>query len=363
MTGFGADFLCIDDPLADRAAAESPTIRQQCWEWYTDCARTRLHPNAAQLVCATRWHEADLTGRLIENMPGDWVVLSLPAICDDAENDALHRKIGAALWPARFPKSELPTVEKGEISSRSFASLYQQRPVPAEGNMIKTEWIQTYHEAPSRDKMRVVFAIDPAAKTATTNDETAVVELGVTDNAFLCFECAHWPMDVSGVLRVVTALAADKPEAIYIEDTSNGIAVIQTLQAESTLPVIACKVRGSKESRVDAVTRLFEARKVYFPAEAPWLVGALEQILKFPSGKRDDIVDALTLALERTAEVPIWLLVHRIFDGALSDGDDDQLELEKSEEEVERRLKQIERDEELQRRLAACGGHVGKLMR
>ena len=161
------------------------------------------------------------------------------------------------------------------------------------------------------------------------------------------------------LLQVVTTIAVDKPEAIYIEDTSNGIAVIQTLQAESTLPVIACKVRGSKESRVDAVTRLFEAGMVYFPAEAPWLVGALEQIRKFPSGKRDDIVDALTLALERTAEAPFWKMFHSIFGGDIAE--DDEAELEQSEEEVEKRLAQIERDEEFQRKVTACNGHRGKI--
>ena len=61
-----------------------------------------------------------------------------------------------------------------------------------------------------------------------------------------------------------------------------------------------------------------------------------EQILKFPSGKRDDIVDALTLALERTAEAPFWKTFHSIFGGDIAE--DDEAELEQSEEEVEKRL-------------------------
>lgn len=337
-TGFGADFLCIDDPIADRASAESPTIREQTWQWYTDVARTRLHPNAIQLVVATRWHEGDLTGRLLESMPGDWTVLSLPAICD-SEDDPLYRKSGEALWPERFPVGELPSVEKGEISSRSFASLYQQQPVPAEGNMIKADWIRTYDELPTHEEMRIVWTCDPASKTGSANDFTALVKLGITDSAFYVLDAIIGRYEFPQLLQIVATLDTDNPEAFYIEDTSNGIALIQTLQQETRLPVIACKVKGSKESRVDAITRLFEAGKVYFPSEASWLVTALDQLLRFPSGKNDDFVDALTLALERTAAPPLWKRVADIF-------------CDPAEEED---------DEDFQEELALCNGHRGKM--
>jgi predicted phage terminase large subunit-like protein len=346
-TGFGADFLCIDDPIADRASAESPTIREQTWQWYTDVARTRLHPNAVQLVVATRWHEADLTGRLLDAMRDDWVVLSLPAICDD-EDDALHRQIGEVLWPSKFPASELPSVEKGEISSRSFASLYQQRPLPAGGSMIKADWIRYFDELPAHQDMRIVWACDPASKTGSTNDFTALVKLGVTDSAFYVLDAIIGRYEFPQLLQIVTTLDADNPEAFYIEDTSNGIALIQTLQQETRLPVIACKVKGSKESRVDAITRLFEAGKVYFPSEAPWLVTMLEQLLHFPAWKNDDCVDALTLALERTAQPELWKRVRDIFYGPNRDD-----EAEPTEEE-------LARDEAFRQRLSACGNHIGK---
>jgi predicted phage terminase large subunit-like protein len=154
---------------------------------------------------------------------------------------------------------------------------------------------------------------DPASKTAATNDDTCLVKLGVNDSSVFVLDAIIGKYEFPQLLEIIKTLDADNPEAFFIEDTSNGIALLQVLQQETRLPVIACKVKGSKESRVDAVTRLFEAGKVYFPGEAPWLVTALEQLLKFPSGRHDDFVDALTLGLERTAQPEIWKRVADIF--------------------------------------------------
>src|ERR1700729_448027 len=177
LTGFGADAMIVDDPIADRASAESPAIRESTWSWFQDVARTRLHAGAIQLLIATRWHEDDPAGRILNSeMAGEWEVLNLPAICD-AENDPLGRAIGEPLWPERYPVSELPSVERGEISSRSFAALYQQRPVPAEGHIFKVSWFEHRYDKLPPLKMTVTGA-DCAAKTGIGNDFSAIVTIG-----------------------------------------------------------------------------------------------------------------------------------------------------------------------------------------
>ncbi|MEL6289641.1 MAG: terminase family protein, partial [Pseudomonadota bacterium] len=97
MTGNRADGLLIDDPMKGRAEADSETIRDKTWEAYKDDLSTRLKPNAWQVIIQTRWHEDDLSGRLLpENYDGrsgpvqgtdghDWFVVNLPMI---AEHDS-----------------------------------------------------------------------------------------------------------------------------------------------------------------------------------------------------------------------------------------------------------------------------------
>ena len=85
----------------------------------------------------TCWHLDDLAGRCIkQSLDGsgpEWDVLKLPALAEDM--DPLGREPGEALWPERFPLDVLLDQKKTMIASH-WSALYQQNPVPAEGNMF-----------------------------------------------------------------------------------------------------------------------------------------------------------------------------------------------------------------------------------
>jgi len=49
-TGRGADVILLDDPTKDRKEADSPTIREQLWSWYTQVLQTRLMTKAGAIV-------------------------------------------------------------------------------------------------------------------------------------------------------------------------------------------------------------------------------------------------------------------------------------------------------------------------
>lgn len=78
LTGYGADRLIIDDPIRDRADAESESMRERLWAWYSDVARTRLMPNGRIVLCQTRWHDDDLAGRILNSEDGKKLDGSLP---------------------------------------------------------------------------------------------------------------------------------------------------------------------------------------------------------------------------------------------------------------------------------------------
>lgn len=50
LTGRPVDVLLIDDPLKDRAQADSEVRREACWDWWTNVARTRLSPGAPVVI-------------------------------------------------------------------------------------------------------------------------------------------------------------------------------------------------------------------------------------------------------------------------------------------------------------------------
>ncbi len=297
LSGFGGS-LILDDPIADRASAESPAIRESTSAWYQDVARTRLHSGAFQLVISTRWHEDDPVGRILNSaMASEWEVLNLPAIAED--KDALGRVPGEALWPERFPISELPSVERGEISSRSFAALYQQRPVPAEGHIFHSSWFENrYNELPP---LRIIAtAADCAAKTGVSNDFSAIVTVGTDGVNFFIINALAERLEFAALAhRMVDVCNQFSPHRVYIEDASSGTPLTQELRRATSLPIIGVPPRGTKIARAEAVSGLFEAGKVRLPKDAPWVDSFIEEFLHFPAGKHDDRVDATSLVMSK----------------------------------------------------------------
>jgi hypothetical protein len=125
LTGRGAHLLIIDDPVKNAEESMSPTIREKHWEWWQSTASSRIEPGGSALVMMTRWHPEDLAGRILIETPGEWEVVSLPAIaeCDDP----MGREPGEALWPQRWPVSELRKTENS-IDRYWWNALYMQRP-------------------------------------------------------------------------------------------------------------------------------------------------------------------------------------------------------------------------------------------
>ena len=298
LTGYGADRLIIDDPIRDRAEAESETARESLWAWYSDVARTRLMPNGRIILCQTRWHDDDLAGRILNSEDGKrWTVLSLPAIAE--ESDALGRAVGEALWPQRFPVDALPSVAHGEISASSFASLYQQNPIPAGGATFKLEWMKNrFAAAPGRYSAFRVMVIDGAWSAKSTADPSALACWATDERRYYLIDSIARRVEFPDLIPLVMARWREwKPHAVVAEAAASGIPLVQMLARESSIPIVGIPPKGDKMARVQAITPLFETEKVMLPKAAPWLDGWMEEHLRFPAAKHDDQVDCTSLAL------------------------------------------------------------------
>ncbi len=305
ITGWRANLIICDD-LQNSAGSQGE--RESLWSWFREVLSPRLEPNGAQIVITTRWGEDDLVGRIQDSPDGnDWHVVRLPAIAE--KDDPLGRSVGESLWPERWP-IELLEAQKIAMGSRAFATQYQADPVPLEGNLIKGEWLQRYDKPPT-EFTKVVCALDAAAKTGVRNDYSAIVKLGATKSGYYVLDVWRARVEFPALMRRVKNLLDEPvpPSCIYAEDTSNAVALIQQLRQDTTLPIIPVAVKGSKESRVEGITGLLEAKKLYLPTEAPWLLNFERELLAFPFGKTDDQVDALTLALTKLRRQPVeWSL-------------------------------------------------------
>lgn len=303
ITGKGSDLLIIDDPVKNAQDAQSKTMRERVWQEWESTLSTRLHKGASVIVIMTRWHEDDFVGRLLENSPFKWERLRLPAIAED-ENDILGRNLGEPLSRELGFDEHWAESKKIEVGSRTWASLYQQRPAPEQGSIFKREWLQFVDYVPTRyDDMLISW--DMTFKDSNASDYV-VGQVWLKDKAnYYCIEQVRGQMDFTQSMQAVINLKNKYPRCrrILIEDKANGPAIINTLKNRIS-GIIPITPKESKEARAFSVTPLFEAGNVFFYRNIRELSDMVEEIVGFPAASHDDTVDATTQALNYFQQQP-----------------------------------------------------------
>lgn len=320
VTGRRADLGIIDDPVASREDADSDIVRQKTWDWYVNDFVTRLKPGAKQVLIMTRWHEDDLAGRLLEREKAKWKILKLPMIA--GENDPLGRQQGDRLWKEWFTEEMLETAQ---ADPRSWISLYQQEPRPAEGAEFKRTWVQRYAVPPKVTNKIILVdpAGDPSRNTGKRkkSDFTAmwVIGLGSDQNAYVL----DGLRDRLNLTQRADALFAlhkkHKPMQVRYEqyglqaDVEHVKSEMERRQYRFAIKEVGGGVE--KNARIRRLIPWFEGGRMWFPNEMhrETIQGVSYDVVKdfidqeystFPVGRYDDSFDCLARLAEPGQSLP-----------------------------------------------------------
>lgn len=306
ITGVGGEFLIIDDPIKNQEEADSPVYRDKVWDWYTSTLYTRLERDGAILLTQTRWHDDDLAGRLLQLQKSDpaadqWEVLSFPAMKENDKDPLDPREVGEALWPGKYSATRLAGL-KASVGSRVWTSLYQQNPTAVEGTIIKHSYLVRRWKALPAKFHTLIQSWDLAFKDSKGSDFVVGQVWGKLGAEFYLVDQFRARIPFTATIQAIKDLTAKHPKALLklVEDKANGPAVISSLQKE--IPgLVAIEPEGSKESRLNAVSPLFEAGNIILPdaSMAPWVKDYVDELCGFPRAAKDDQVDATTQALLR----------------------------------------------------------------
>lgn len=203
---------------------------------------------------------------------------------------------GSALWGEMMPAERLLLMK--EKNRYKFSSQYQQEPTDLEGGLVQLDWFGRFGRPPEQPDM-VVLSCDTAIKENQWNDPSVLGVWFVKDGRSYLVEVVRDRFDYPRLKRAVLSLA-DKYSfhAVLIEDKASGQSLIQDLQKNSSLPIIAIMPTTDKISRLMAESPQIEGGLVYLPHHASWLVDFENEITEFPLADFDDQVDMLSQFLK-----------------------------------------------------------------
>lgn len=321
ITGMGANVLIIDDPVKDREEAESDLIRRKNWDWYTSTAFTRLEKGGAVILIMTRWHDDDLGGRLLEmegekgtyldkltgkwckvtgpypkgSKVGQWEVVRFPA--EALENESF-RRIGEPLWYDKYDNEALLEI-KETVGIRDWSALYQQDPVLEEGSEFNKGWFKTWKELPKN--LRRITTVDLAISQRTGADDSVVMTCGISDNNnIFVIEYKNWKARPDEVIDEIYRQNKEYNSQVVVETTGYQQALMHYIELEGKkrgrrLHVEGVKYFTKKEERIRGLIPYYSNGLIYHNSNDCQVLE--DQLTRFPSGRHDDVVDALSMAI------------------------------------------------------------------
>lgn len=329
LTGRPVDVLIIDDPLKGQKEADSETYRELCKDFWRTTASTRLGENSIVVIVMTRWHEDDLVGWLRTEQPARWRLINVPAQAEHdpdrgteckcggmvcAGDDVLGREPGEYMVSARGRTVEGWTIRKIDAGSRGWNALYQGRPSPQEGAVLKREWWKFYSTPRAMPKAdgsmyaigadQVLISLDAAFKDTDQSDYVVFGVWARRGAETWLLDIKRDRMDFPATIATFKQLCAKWPQASMklVEDKANGPAVIATL-AKEVPGMVPYSPIDSKLARAYSVSPFIEAGNVWLPdpvaLDAPWVSDFVEECAGFPNATHDDQVDMTTQALIR----------------------------------------------------------------
>ncbi|MBR5821296.1 MAG: phage terminase large subunit [Alistipes sp.] len=314
LTGNRVDCFILDDLYKDAMEAQSPVIRDNCWEWYTSVVRTRMHNASRELIVFTRWHEEDLIGTLLHNEPyrelhsladidavgcDEWLVLNYEALKSSPPTELDPRSEGEALWPEQQSAELLRS--KRRLDPVRFEAMYQGHPSSREGLLYGNNF-REYDKLP-RDIVTSACYTD----TADAGDDylCSVAYSVDTDGVIYVTDVVYSKEAMEHTESLVAAmLTQEKTRQVYVESNNGGRGFARALQR--LLPKVRVEwfhQSGNKEARIlsNSATVLHNLRmpKDWHLRWPEFYTHLTTYRRLFKANRHDDAADALTGIVER----------------------------------------------------------------
>jgi phage terminase large subunit-like protein len=278
---------------------------EKCIGWHKLAHPLLIEPATSQLlVIGTRWVEGDLLGWIMDNEPQYKIIQRACRENDAGEPDP----DGKIVWPRtddgrpKFNEKVLQQLEDA-LGPYMYSALYLNSPTSSANMLFKKEWIHYYEEVPQG--LLYCTSLDPASEEDSSSDPdfTSILTTGFNPkngHIYIIHYNAERMNPGEQVYTLFDHYIAYKPLRFYLEAIQYQRSLAYWMEQEMNrrnIHFLIEQVKGHKASKKDRIKGLqpyFAATKIFLKAEHKELEN---EILKFPYGKHDDIIDSLSMQL------------------------------------------------------------------
>lgn len=308
IRGRRPDVVVCDD-LEDDESVESEDQRAKRQRWFDKALINTLEKENQLVVVGTILHPLSLLSTLLEREMYERRFYMAYTTWDKEES----------IWPEKWPVEALRDREK-EVGTIGFNQEFMNTPVITENPIFAREWLLEYDsdgamfEKEVTSGLYTVVAIDPAISRKETADYTAIVTLSANFDKpepkiyvrVGGVMRGHWPINkqVAELERIYRKFDAS---AVVVETVAYQQALADEFraycEANRRFPkIIEAKPDRDKERRAHAVASMVERGRVFFDYSDTLTQRLMNEMFMFPTGDRDDLVDAFVYALTEIKE-------------------------------------------------------------
>lgn len=296
--------IIIGDDLVNKDYANTKEQIQKTIDFYKECLNL-LEPDGEMIIIGTRWDDKDLYGWITDpenNVLEDFDVFIREAFQGSLDEDREF----VPLYPQKFTRKHLAKLREQQ-GPYIFSCQYLNSPIAKDDADFKQEWFIEYDPTDLKGKpLNKFMAIDPAISLEKEADFTAIVTVGVDEfGSVYVLDIERVKIPPNELIDLIFRKAKTyKPLVIGIEDVAYQKTLQYTISQEMQerneyLPIRPVRPNNrTKDQRIRGLQPLYANRRIYHNKEVRNIKALEDELLRFPRGKHDDVMDALAYLLD-----------------------------------------------------------------
>lgn len=330
ITGKHAHILIVDDPLsADEAKSEVKRETANNWMGKTLSSRKTDIAITPTILIMQRLHENDPTAKQADawgkngqlkwvRLPADDRYIISPSELKDKYIVSGNMRV---MNPYRKPEKVIKGMELEMTASEASGQLGQD-PKPAEGNKLKKAWFtQRFSVAELEETARIRgheivwnAVLDGAYTKNTSNSATGVLVYAIYEGKIYFRDFRKWHLEFPDLVKRLPKFLLNYfsfSSMLFVEPKAIGKSLVQVIRKlggfniiEDELPKGITNMQ-SKEMRVDRSTPYLRSMNAFFSNDIDWTI-FIDECIVFPNGNHDDLVDCLTMSIEKVDKAGLF---------------------------------------------------------